>query len=279
MTKLFSIFIIFISGCTTVAPTLQVIQTSHDINVISKKERYGQSDLTYEWKSIIVENYDDLKVGGIDAEKAEAMSIVTGEKFHIGNWPWGFFMANDFQLVKTVIENCEILFNSECILTRTSIGEYVDGKYMSAGVYYNDLEDYEKKIEEKRFQEIQMKKEEQISYEKRKQDAFNKLYITCTDYGFSVQNEIASCIQQEIFNEKKLAILKEQQLIELQNINNQQRKEKEETSFWLQLLEGVAETLADPNTWENARQNAEIQRLKNQQRRTIPNVCFGSSCN
>ncbi len=48
-------------------------------------------------------------------------------------------------------------------------------------------------------------------------------------------------------------------------VNQQQIKEQEETNFWLLLLEGVAENLADPNTWENARQNSEIQKLKRQQ--------------
>ena len=112
------------------------------------------------------------------------------------------------------------------------------------------------------------KKYMRLALEKRKQDAFNKLYNTCLGYGFNEQNVIASCIQQEIFNEKKLAILKEQQLEQLASLNSQQTEEQEETNFWLQILEGVAEGLADPNTWENARQNAEIQRLKNACRRT-----------
>ena len=111
-------------------------------------------------------------------------------------------------------------------------------------------------------------KNTRLALEKRKQDAFNKLYNICLGYGFNEQNAIASCIQQEIFNEKKLAILKEQQLEQLASLNSQQTEEQEETNFWLQILEGVAEGLADPNTWENARQNAEIQRLKNACRRT-----------
>ena len=94
MKKLLSIFLIFISSCSTIVPTVQVIQTSHDINVVSKKDvtsvknwkgEDSPSVLMYEWKSIVVEDYDDLKVGGVDADKAEAMSIKTGEKFHIGN--------------------------------------------------------------------------------------------------------------------------------------------------------------------------------------------------
>ena len=285
MKKLFSIFLIFISSCSTIVPTVQVIQTSHDINVVSKKNvtsvknwkgEDSPSVLMYEWKSIVVEDYDDLKVGGVDADKAEAMSIKTGEKFHIGNWPWGFFVQNDFMLINTVIENCETLFDSECVITRTTSYGYIDGKHISPGVYYDDLDDYKKKTEQKRLQEIQKQKEEQVAYEKRKQDAFNKLYDTCISYGFSEQNAIATCIQQEVFNEKKLVALKEQELKQPSSINNQQTYQ--EKNF----MDIILEELANPYFWENARQNAEIQRLKNQQRRTIPKICpggYGTPCN
>ena len=139
-------------------------------------------------------------------------------------------------------------------------------------IYYSDLQDYylkEKEREEKAEQEriaerlaLEKKKEEE---QQMKQDAFNKLYSTCLSYGFEERSSIASCIQQEIFNEKKLALLKQQQLAQMAYVNQQQIKEQEETNIWLLLLEGVAENLADPNTWENARQNAEIQKLKRQQ--------------
>ena len=81
-------------------------------------------------------------------------------------------------------------------------------------------------------------------------------------------SESISIVIGFMIDEKKLAILKEQQLEQLASLNSQQTEEQEETNFWLQILEGVAEGLADPNTWENARQNAEIQRLKNACRRT-----------
>ena len=60
-------------------------------------------------------------------------------------------------------------------------------------------------------------------------------------------------------------MLKQQQSAQMAYVNQQQIKEQEETNIWLLLLEGVAENLADPNTWENARQNAEIQKLKRKQ--------------
>ena len=114
-----------------------------------------------------------------------------------------------------VKEFCKDIFGSACVLSR------VDNE-----IYFKDLDDYNFKIEQKRLAKIEKEKQEQLAYEKQKQDAFNKLYSKCISYGFNEDNSIASCIQQEIFNEKKLAILKEQQLAQLQYTNNQQKKEK-----------------------------------------------------
>lgn len=274
--------LLVLGGCVSVAPTTKIIQVSHDIKVISKDgvDRYGQPILTHEWKSVVVKNYDRL-ITGVDAYRAEAMSIETGEKFHIGNYPHGLLLANRFPLKKTILENCERLFDSKCVLTKETKRKYEkepknarESLFMSEVdiIYYSDLQDYylkEKEREEKAEQEriaerlaLEKKKEEE---QQMKQDAFNKLYSTCLSYGFEERSSIASCIQQEIFNEKKLALLKQQQLAQMAYVNQQQIKEQEETNIWLLLLEGVAENLADPNTWENARQNAEIQKLKRQQ--------------
>jgi hypothetical protein len=110
---------------------------------------------------------------------------------------------------------------------------------------------------QKRYEES--KEKNRVALEKRKQEEFNRLYITCLGFGFTEQNAIAPCIQQEIFNEKKLLVLKEQQ-IALNSV--QVEKQEEESGFFLKVLEGVSESLADPQTWEIARNKAEIQRLK-----------------
>lgn len=252
----------FWSGCR---------ESSHDIeNQYHDKFSKYQLITSNKQKIEIEPNYDRVAY-----PKAEAMNLKTGEKFHFGHTimpractPRAVAGESVFCPKNFVKEFCEDIFGKICVISR------VDSE-----IYYTDLDDYNFKTEQKRLAKIKKEKEKQLAYEMQKQDAFNKLYLTCTGYGFQEQNAIASCIQQEIFNEKKLAILKEQQLAQLQYTNNQQTKEKEETGFWLQVLEGVAENLADPNTWENARQNAEIQRLKNQQRRTIPKICSGTSCN
>lgn len=133
--------------------------------------------------------------------------------------------------------------------------------------YLENINASKKRIERKRNKEaFERKKErERIALEKRKQQEFNRLYNTCLGFGFTEQNAIASCIQQEIFNEKKLLALKEQQIaLEKQIALNsaQVESQEDESGFFLTVLEGVAESLADPQTWEIARNKAEIEKLK-----------------
>lgn len=251
---------LFWSGCT---------KSSHEVSD-QFNDKFSDVFLIYKEQKIDIES----DYNHVPYPKAEAINLETGNKFHFGHTvlPSACTSRNYNERLHCptsfVKEFCEGVYGSECILSR-----------FNDEIYYMDINDYNFKIEQKRLAKIEKEEAEKRMLETKKQDAFNKLYSTCIGYGFEEQNTIASCIQQEIFNEKKLAILKEQQLAQLQYTNNQQTKEKEETGFWLQVLEGVAENLADPNTWENARQNAEIQRLKNQQRRTIPKICSGTSCN
>ena len=109
------------------------------------------------WKTVLVENYDDLSVG-IDADKAEAMSIKTGEKFHIGNYPYGFFTINPYKLEKTLLQNCESLFKSKCVITQENIG----GNASINKVFYTDLEDYKEKEEQRLAYAEEQKRKEQF---------------------------------------------------------------------------------------------------------------------
>ena len=208
----------------------------------------------------------------------ERVSIILGgvKKIKDGFGPH----AHDTSWIRSAIriyDICEELSGDICLLDEFNGESYIKEALTftcsaeSVARYNNNIEMQEKILnasrclpfiqeeENKRRIALNQKKEEE---EQMKQDAFNKLYSTCLSYGFEERDSIASCIQQEIFNEKKLALLKQQQLAQIAYANQQQIQEQEETSFWLLLLEGVAENLADPNTWENARQNAEIQKLK-----------------
>ena len=277
---LLSSFLFLIVGCATVNPLTDnrnanicydfwqgCTHSSHEIDSWMKQSFYIGD--------VLIET-DYSKVA---YPKAEAINYETGKKVHYGhttlpgNCKEGNINYESLCPKFIVLELCKRTFGSECAVSR-----FNDEIYFNQ-ISEEDLKNYYLRKEQKKQLELQKNENERLAILKKQQDAFNKLYNICTGYGFSEQDKIAACIQQEIFNEKKLAILKEQQLAQLQYTNNQQTKEKEETGFWLQVLEGVAENLADPNTWENARQNAEIQRLKNQQRRTIPKICSGTSCN
>jgi hypothetical protein len=264
---------LLVFGCAHVVPRPIIVQVSEDIDVLGMKY-YGNTIQAIEqlkasenWEYLnkrVVERWEDLSTG-YNLSSAEAMNIRTGKKLHIGNVPLGFTWPYKYSANELARLNCEILTKSECVNTRTNLDGY---EY----IYYKDLDDYfakikerEEKAEEDRLAAIEKERNERIALEKKEQDVFNKLYSTCLSYGFEERDSIASCIQKEIFNEKKLALLKQQQLSQIAYANQQKTQEQEETNYWLRLLEGLADHLSDPNTWENARQNAEIQKLKNRQ--------------
>ena len=258
MKKLLALLLLFgIVGCATTLDKAGILDSRNYAVGCNGWDGCRQMSEFVESEYKNVEIQPDYNLVGYP--KAEAINLENGKKFHYGATISPGFCQQGMRICpnRLVLEYCNNLFGSPCILSR-----------FDDVTYHRDLDGYRRKIEDKRIAEIKKEEEERISLEKRKQDAFNKLYNSCSGYGFNEKNAIASCIQQEIFNEKKLAILKEQQLEQLASLNSQQIEEQEETNFWLKILEGVAENLADPNTWENARQNAEIQRLKNACRRT-----------
>ena len=121
MKNLLLILPLLIVGCASVNNATQstkVIEVSHNMEVTSWDYAKYEAHI---WQTKIVKNYDDLTVG-TDADRAEAMSIETGERFHIGNYPLGFFWSNKYRLQPTLIRNCEELFKSKCVITRTNLG-------------------------------------------------------------------------------------------------------------------------------------------------------------
>ena len=266
---LLSSLLFLILGCATVDP----FTDNRNANICydfwkgcahSSHEIDSKTNQSFNMGDVLIET-DYSKVA---YPKAEAINYETGKKFHFGytilpgNCKEGSIFYESSCPKFIVLELCKKTFGSECAVSR-----FNDEIYFNQ-ISEEDLKNYYLRKEQKKQLELQKNENERLAMLKKQQDAFNKLYNICTGYGFSEQDKIAACIQQEIFNEKKLAILKEQQLAQLEYINNQQKnqqmQEQKETSFWLEVLEGVAENLADPNTWENARQNAEIQALKRQ---------------
>lgn len=252
---LFLVPIFLIYSCTSVAPTSKVIQSSHDITIISSKAGKKHS-----WKSIIVQNYEDLNVG-VDADRAEAMSIETGEKFHIGNYPIGFFWANEYSIESTVINNCERLFKTDCVLSRTDksivgtmTGNEKGGKNRVVNTYFKNLSDYKNKEEQKRKRLVELNKQAeqeaklvQKRQEEKRLAVIHALKERCISYGFTGNNNIAACVQREAKHDYEIEQkdyeleLARQQIIAQQN----QQPVSTEVPWYLSILEAVSEGIAE----------------------------------
>ena len=99
MKNLLLILPLLIVGCSTFAPSTKVIEVSHNMEVTSRDTSNNE---THIWQTKVVKNYEDLTIA-FDADRAEAMSIETGEKFHIGNYPTGFFYENKHNINGTYL--------------------------------------------------------------------------------------------------------------------------------------------------------------------------------
>ena len=233
-----------IVGCTSFAPSTKVIEVSHNMEVTS---RDASTNETHIWQTKIVKNYEDLTVG-TDSDRAEAMSIETGERFHIGNYPLGFFAGNKHRLQSTLIRNCEELFKSKCVITRTNLGRQRKPNDEESfftfvarddedRVYFKDFEDYQlrqakdfedyqlrqannelRQAQNKRTREINLKnklaREKLLAKESAKKEEEEKKRIIiglterCEEYGFTGASNISACIQREAQHDKELAMQK-----------------------------------------------------------------------
>jgi|SaaInlStandDraft_1057018.scaffolds.fasta_scaffold72484_3 hypothetical protein len=284
MKKLLALLLLFgIVGCASVAPATKVIEVSHNIEVTSLDNSQIESHV---WQTKVVKNYEDLTIGP-DADRAEAMSIETGEKFHIGNYPLGFFVGNIHKLEPTLLKNCEKLFKAKCVITRANIGRQRkpgDGESfftMTARdeedrVYFKSLENYwESEKRNKEYRErlaelndqaelefIMEERQKQITYKQRQEEkkmaVIHALKERCISYGFTGSNNIAACVQREAQHDYEI----EQKEYELQLAKQQilvqqnQQQVTPQVPWYLSILEGVAEGIA-----EGYKQQALIQTM------------------
>ncbi|MDB4043711.1 hypothetical protein N9507_05745 [Gammaproteobacteria bacterium] len=255
-------------GCASFAPSTKVIEVSHNMEVTSRDASTNES---YIWQTKIVKNYEDLRVG-TDSDRAEAMSIETGEKFHIGNYPLGFFWSNKYKLEPTLIRNCEKLFKSKCITTRTNIGRSRtanDGESFftftardeTDTVFYKDFEDYKlrqannelRQAQNKRTREINLKnklarekrlaKESAIKEEEEKKRIIIGLTQRCEEYGFTGESNISACIQREAQHDKELAMQKYE--LQKTRVALQQAQSQAQSRAYAQSLPPVVEEEED----------------------------------
>ena len=297
MKKLLALLLLFgIVGCASVAPATKVIEVSHNIEVTSLGNSQVESHV---WQTKVVKNYEDLTVG-TDADRAEAMSIETGEKFHIGNYPLGFFMGNKHKLEPTLLKNCEKLFKAKCVMTRANIGRQrmpgdgesfftVTARDKEDRIYFPSLEDYVQEVDSIKKDKIITatflkasieaakkstairKKELKKQQEEKRLAVIYALKERCESYGFTGSNNIAACVQREAqhdyeIEQKEYELKLAQHQLRAQQNQNQllaqqsQPQVAPEVPWYLQALEAVALGLAE-GIEEGYKQKALIQTM------------------
>ena len=255
MKKLLALLLLFgIVGCASVAPGFGVIESSHNKQVVSKVPDgytgggtvFDTSPMHY-WRSVIVDNYADL-TSGQDLHKGEAMNVVTGKKFHIGNYPiQTFIRQNEYQLKETLLENCFEIYKSECIISR-----------LNDDVYYSTKEDYNNQKIRREEYIAQAKINAVRDEEEKKLAVIYALKERCISFGFTGNNNIAACIQREAQHDYEIEqkeyelVLARQQILTQQN----QKQIAPEVPWYLIALEAVAEGIE-----EGYKQKALIQTM------------------
>ena len=171
------------------------------------------------------------------------------------------------ELVLNYIDNCELEYKSKCNIVDTEqhrrnlLQQKLQQKSFNYGIYRRPQKAYfgrviyieNSPVLRKEYDLVRLQEEKKL--ELAKKAVFLELYDRCINFGFENKADISRCIQQEVFNEKRLAILK---------ANTAATPiEKKELGFLEQVLLGVNAQLSNPNTWEIAKLKQELRGVKN----------------
>tara|TARA_B100000767_G_C19608395_1_gene468795 strand:+ start:21 stop:857 length:837 start_codon:yes stop_codon:yes gene_type:complete len=201
MKKLLALLLLFgIVGCATVFKDEQ----SKTMALMYPASSYG---------SIDVDNYKDMK----SYWRAEAMNLETGKKVFYGSDSATFKPGQVFDIKKWVMNKCENRIKKwggkqdlgiRCVLSR-----YQDE------VYYQDLDSYKsafKKGNVNSYREAQLMSDEQFKkfneIKKARQDREKEqkeiilagLISRCENFGWSDEDNIAACVQQEAYRDLQI---------------------------------------------------------------------------
>ena len=139
-----------------------------------------------------------------------------------------------------VLYHCENLFGTRCLLSRE--GE--------KNVWKKNYEEYELEQAQKRL----------VKLEQEKRALINEFVNRCIDFGFKTKSEIATCVQQEAFNERQIALQKlAQEKEQVQQINVVVADAEAEVNPFLEwlgeLTEEVIEDYFDQQEHDRMHQN------------------------
>jgi len=249
MKKLLALLLLFgIVGCST---------TGIDGSKVSifEYEVSSQFDVTFASGLKIVENYDDM----VMPYRAEALNIVTGEKFHKGqaqheNSSSGFGTLNvrqdvmgmcltDGRITSDIFGGSAEYFskglNNKCVISRFNSAVYYEDEY----AYYD-----KKTIKE----EIRVAEEEY-----QKQLILTALVDRCNNFGWKTESNIASCIKQEAYRD--LQIQEQEYKMQVLEQRLASASYVEEKPFFLEALDILID---EAEKKENRQLRMDIIRLK-----------------
>ena len=130
-----------------------------------------------------------------------------------------------------VLYQCENLYNAKCLLS------YEGEEYVWQKNYAQyELEQAPIRLAEQKAKEEREERERQ-TVEKQKQALIAEYVNRCIGFGFEEKAEIATCFQQEVFNERQLA---QERLIQQQRLVQQPQLVQEEVPFLLRMLGELA---------------------------------------
>tara|TARA_B110000977_G_C11029289_1_gene474539 strand:+ start:757 stop:1611 length:855 start_codon:yes stop_codon:yes gene_type:complete len=201
MKKLLALLLLFgIVGCATVFKDEQ----SKTMALMYPASSYGY---------INVDNYEDMK----SYWRAEAMNLETGEKLFYGSDSSTSEPGQVFDILEWVINKCENRITKwggkqdlgiRCVLSR-----YQDK------IYYQDLDSYKRtakkrtsqwSINNKLMSDDQFKKLKQVKKARQDREKEQKeiilagLISRCENFGWSDEDSVAACIQQEAYRDLQI---------------------------------------------------------------------------
>tara|TARA_B110000879_G_C10974911_1_gene432962 strand:- start:24 stop:836 length:813 start_codon:yes stop_codon:yes gene_type:complete len=247
MKKLLALSLLFgVVGCST---------TGIDGNRVSAFKYEVSSQVEEAFDLIVVKNYEDM----VMPYRAEALNVVTGEKFHKGQAQhqedatgfWAINLKEDVmsmcltngKIISEIFEgNVEYHsegLNNKCVLSRFNSTIYFKDEY----AYYGEkIRKDEERIAEEEYQ---------------KELILAALVDRCSNFGWNTEENIASCVKQEAYRDLQI----QEQEYKLKLIEQQLASASyvEEKPFFLEALDILID---EAEKKENRQLRMDIMRLK-----------------
>ena len=290
MKQIISLSLLIVLGGCAVTSSMSGVQVSHQFSEA--------------FDGVLVESYDDLETHSSKV-RAEAMTITDGRTYHrsqsVGLAQYNNRWSTEQDAVNWHTKSrCEQLYKVKCVISREGskviYANYDDYKHKEskriASVksqkskipQYNaqnlSQEEYIARQRQIAFEEQKKKEQDKLDAEEKRVAVLVALKERCIEYGFTGNNNIASCIQREAQHDFEIEqqkyqvqLLKQelanQRLYASQNTQQVEVNTSEEVPWWLEILGAVAVGASEGykqqqiiNTLDNRYQKKSIYRYQ-----------------